>query len=227
MAAAVTKSADEGAEISRTWRELEDLAQSAYDAGELLEARDLLMQATADPGCGVSAWTNLGLVYFDLGDLRAATVAYSRGDWDSVGLHVNRGLAFDRLGAIAPAREEYEIALQLEPGNVNALVDLGTLEMNVGSLARARTLLERAAEIDPTVNWHLVDLFLEEEDLDAAAHAALAAIEAGEVRAYIDLAQIEARRHDWARSDAAYRAAIAHGVDGAAEHLEESRRDRG
>lgn len=212
---------------SRSWGDIEDLARSAYESGELTQARDLLEEATTDPDCGVSAWTNLGLVCLDLGDYRAATVAYSKGDFESVALHVNRGLAFDRLGELAPAREEYEIALRMEPNNVNALTDLGTLELDEGNLVRARALLERAAEIDPTVNWQLIDVYIEEADLDAAARTASAAIEAGEVRAYIDLAQIEAERGDWARSDAAYEAAIAHGVDGAAEDLEESRRDRG
>lgn len=208
-----------------SWRDLEDQAQLAYEAGDLESARTLLSQASVLTGAGQSVWANLGMVSLDLDDYLAAIDAYGKADQDAVQVRVNRGLAFERIGERDRARQEYLAALELQPSELDALVNLGTLELEAGQTERARTLLTRAVEIDPRTNWQLIDLWVSTGELDQAATTALRAIEAGEPRAYLDLARIERARNQMARSEIAYRRAGEFGVDGAAEDFSEFMND--
>ncbi|WP_449407472.1 tetratricopeptide repeat protein [Microbacterium maritypicum] len=123
-------------------------------------ARLLLLQASAFAGARQSVWANLGMVSLDMDDYLAAIDAYGKADQDAVQVRVNRGLAFERIGERDRARQEYLAALELQPGELDALVNLGTLELEANQIERARTLLTRAVEIDPMTNWQLIDLWV-------------------------------------------------------------------
>ena len=208
-------------DTANTWMRLEDLAQVAYESGDLDSARSLLTQASEIAGAGPSVWANLGMVSLDLGDYLGAIQAYGKADEDAIQVRVNRGLAFERVGDRDRARREYLAALELEKENLDALVNLGTLELEAGRTDRARSLLLHAAEIDPATNWQLLDLHVKTGELGQAAIAAERAIEAGESRAYLDLARIERERNNLVQSEFAYRKAIDLGIEGAADEFSE------
>ncbi len=59
------------------------------------------------------------------------------------------GLARAALGQVLQAREAFEIARRLDPGNAMGLVNLGTLALMTGDRASARAALEDALALDP------------------------------------------------------------------------------
>lgn len=101
----------------------------------------------------------------------------------------------------------------MEPDDVAALVNLGTLECDEGNLEEARVLLGRAAELDPTANWVFADVFIEEDDLDRAAEVLCIAIDAGETKAYLDLAYVEHNRGHEPVAREAFASATAQGLE--------------
>jgi len=203
-----TDGADEG---SVEWGQLEDLARNAFDEGDLHRARDLLERAAASEEAGPSVFSNLGLVNLELGDYARAIRAYDPVISGDVDARVNRGLAYERIGDKESARVDYLAALALDPDEVAALINLGTLDLERGAVEIARDALERAAALDPTAGWQLADVFRAIGDLDSAASSLNRAIQAGEFRAYLDLASVEEERGNSEASQAAYAAAAAHG----------------
>ena len=198
----------------RPWEQLEDLAQEAYDCGNLLLAQDLLVEASLTRAPGPTVFSNLGLVSLNLDDFVQAIKAYSSLESLDVNQHVNRGLAYDRLGDVDSARADYEAALEIDPDDVDALINLGTLELESGDGDAARSALERAYELDFRAGWQLSDALRALGDLDTAVEVLNAAIKAGERRAYIDLADVQRERGNAKESAVAYEAAIAAGVVG-------------
>lgn len=59
------------------------------------------------------------------------------------------GLAHATLGQAAQAREAFELARKLDPGNAMGLVNLGTLALMTGDRASARAALQEALALDP------------------------------------------------------------------------------
>jgi len=100
---------------------------------------------------------------------------------------VARGLCFEALGDGEAARTDYEKALLLDPDDVVALVNLGTLALTEGDLDEAEQLLRRGVVLDPTVNWQLSDVFEARGDEAAARRTLQVALEAGERKANYEL----------------------------------------
>lgn len=194
------------------WVRLEERAKAAFDQGNLLHARDLLVEASGAVGADSIVFSNLGLVSLGLEDYQGAIDAYSTLAEPDLQSRVNRGLAYERVGDVESARADYRAALLLDPDDVAALVNLGTLELEFGSDDAGRAVLEHAYALDPTTGWQLSDALRAAGDLDAAADVLRAAAEAGEPRAYLDLADVEHERGDLDASEAAFEAAIAAGV---------------
>ena len=64
-------------------------------------------------------------------------------------LHNNMGRIHLRNGDLDKARKEFLQALELEPRNADALLNLATLERAAGRLGDAETLVKRALQVDP------------------------------------------------------------------------------
>lgn len=195
-------------------------AKSAYEVRDLECAEALLMEASKLRASD-EIWVNLGLVRYHLGKQEEAIQAYSRATELPVEGLVNRGLCYEYVGMPDSARADYIAALELAPHDVDALVDLGTLELKEGNVQAAQRHLKDAAKIDPTANWQLSDVYVELEDLDSAARVLQAAIDAGEGRALLDLAWVESDRENYADALLLYRRAAAEGIEGAVEELAE------
>ena len=76
----------------------------------------------------------------------------------------------------------------MNPDDVDALVDLGTLCLVLDDLPKAKALLVEAAGLDARANWQLAEYFISIDDPAAAEEKIRLAIAAGEQRAYLDLA---------------------------------------
>jgi len=68
----------------------------------------------------------------------------------------NLGSVYRIEGDYAQARESYETALQLQPGNVFALVGMGLLSQKSGDLVRAIDYYTRATSVDPSDSGYLL-----------------------------------------------------------------------
>lgn len=139
------------------WVRLEERAKAAFDQGNLLHARDLLVEASGAVGADSIVFSNLGLVSLGLEDYQGAIDAYSTLAEPDLQSRVNRGLAYERVGDVESARADYRAALLLDPDDVAALVNLGTLELEFGSDDAGRAVLEHAYALDPTTGWQLSD----------------------------------------------------------------------
>lgn len=145
----------------------------------------------------------------------AFTIAVDRG-YPS---HVNRGLAYERTGQPDRAAEDYIVALSVDPSDLDALVNLGTLELERGAAAEAEALLTRAAGIDPTAYWQLADVSMALGQRDLALTQLARAIDAGEQRAHLDRALLTAESGDYHNVVADFEAAIRAGASGARRQL--------
>lgn len=86
-----------------------------------------------------------------------------RVDPESGSRHVYVGNTYRNLGDREGARREYIQAIALEPGGIEAYLDLAGVFMDDGAVPTARLLLQRAAELDPTFpetfyTWGVVEL---------------------------------------------------------------------
>jgi len=216
-------------DVNHSVNDLFGVAELAYEGGDLAKAEELLIHA-AKSSDEDAIWANLGMVRLELENFEGAISAYAHMRELRAEDYVNRGLCHDRLGQYPSARSDYEKALELLPGDTDALVNLGTLELQQKNLMRALELLQTVAESDPLANWQLSDVFVETGDLDRAAEVLWIAINAGERRALLDLATVEARRGNEKSAEAVYQRARREGVPGAQEawegHADELRIER-
>ena len=172
--------------------ELASSADEMQTAGENLQARELLELAVKVHPQHGGLWHNLGIMCAHTGDNAEALIAYSQAIDLGYESEVNRGLVYEQVGDFESAEKDYRTALSRNSDDVEALINLGTLSLGSGSLAEATTLLTHAASLDPATNWQLADALVADGDVHGAITALRRAIEAGELRAYLELADLEA-----------------------------------
>ena len=126
--------------------------------------------------------------------------------------HFNLGVAYSRMGRIAPARQEYRRAVEVDPAYGPAYQGLGTLALASGDLDRAEPLFRAALARDSTLatahnNLGLIyhgtgRLATAVERFEAATRHAPedARLWANAARAYRDLGQIVAARRAASRA---------------------------
>lgn len=170
--------------------DLVEQAQSSYETGDYSSAQELMETAAKMEGADDEFFHNLGLIYMAREDYLAAISAFDRSVPSIPDGLVNRGYCWELVGDIERARSDYLSALQVDSRDVDALVNLGTLELAEGRIEKAKILLSQAVEIDPRCNWQLADVFLEMSDLQAAKHALEVAEASGEERAADQLAEV-------------------------------------
>jgi tetratricopeptide (TPR) repeat protein len=160
-------------------------------SGDLTSATRLLEAAVNSKVSHPGLWHNLGAVRSVLGDYLGAVDAYTNAIGEGYPSFVSRGLSYEQLQNWDAARHDYLAALEFNSEDVDALVDLGTLELSLGRTAEGAVRLFAAATIDPRANWQLADAYMARGDAAKAKGALLEAIDAGELRAYLDLAKLE------------------------------------
>jgi tetratricopeptide (TPR) repeat protein len=166
-------------------------AKKLYDGGELVAAEELLEAAVKRSDSTPGTYANLGHVKFALGDYQGAIPAYDRAIDTFPDVGVGRGLANERLGNLEAAQIDYRKALEHDPDDVDALVNLGTLLLAADEADAAYPLLARAAELDPSAVWTFGDALLAVGRQDEARRAYERALQEGELRAHLDLARLD------------------------------------
>ncbi|MDO8689616.1 MAG: tetratricopeptide repeat protein [Dehalococcoidia bacterium] len=118
--------------------QLVTLARNAYSTEDWLGARDYASQALALNPNHVSAHIILGLSYlnvnaFDLAETEFRQVlAVAKQDRNSLAwAHNNLGVVYQRRGQLEIARQEYETALEVDPSNVQARLNLSLIQTAV------------------------------------------------------------------------------------------------
>jgi tetratricopeptide (TPR) repeat protein len=174
-----------------TSEQVATIAESWNDSGDVAAAVRLLEAAVHSEVTHAGLWHNLGTAEAALGQHAGAIDAYTHAIRDGYPSFVSRGLSYEQLEDWGAARNDYLSALELDPKDVDALVDLGTLELSLGRAAEAAVRLSAAASLDPQANWQLADAYLARNKIAEAKDALLEAIDAGELRANLDLARLE------------------------------------
>lgn len=193
-----------------------ELAVAAVENGDVSYAIGLLEEA-----CGLwthpGLWHNLGRAREICGDINAAVEAFTKsielGYRDSL---VNRGWNFEQLGQYDSALADYDAALAIEPADVIALINSGTLLLDRGELDSAGDRLKRAVALDESAKWQLAAWLSAVGRVDDALEALDRAIELGENRARHDRAMLTQKTRSIADVSADFEAAIEAGSTPAA-----------
>lgn len=169
---------------------MEERARTEYQSGNYSAAEEFIRAAVELDSADSSTYFNLGQILYASGDYIGAIEAYgtSVGEIDDALLH--RGLCWELVGEFEKARSDYLSVLRGNSKDVDALVNIGTLELGEGNVALAKQYLLQAVALDEKCNWQLADVFLEDGDLARAAKALEAALQAGESRAWPQLQEV-------------------------------------
>jgi tetratricopeptide (TPR) repeat protein len=160
------------------------------EKGHYERAEEVLRQALVTYPDESYLWNRLAVAQSELGKIDEAieslTKAIELGHEES---RITRGVCLETVGRFAEAEDDYRSVLERSPDNVDALVNLGTMQLSAGDNQSALDALTRAATLDPLANWQLSDALEAVGDAQGAIAAARAAIDAGEPRAYLELAE--------------------------------------
>ncbi len=139
-----------------------------------------------------SAYSNLGLMYFYLGELEAAIESHTRAVELQANDHIarmNLGDALWAAGRDTDARREFEKAdelatgaLRVNPNDPLTLMDQAWIKTNLDEPATARELIDRSIEIapeDPYVHYINGLMLNRAGETEAAAEALRTAVELG------------------------------------------------
>ncbi|WP_153001476.1 tetratricopeptide repeat protein [Microbacterium testaceum] len=175
-----------------SFAELERLAELMYEEGNFQAAATYMQHAVKLPQADSSTHFNLGQALFGVEQYEAAAYAFSGAIPKIADAYVNRGLSWEMIGDTGAARRDYRSALSINIRDVDALVNIGTLDLMEERVCSAEIFLRWAALIDPRCNWQLSDVFIHYGDLDQAAKLLEIAVAAGEERAATSLTELRA-----------------------------------
>jgi tetratricopeptide (TPR) repeat protein len=155
---------------------------AALAAEDLDRAEELLARVPPDDPSRVVALQNLGVLHWKRGDLQASFDAFLGAvalEPEQPDLYVSLSWAYFRLDRFADAERVTLLALELDPGNVQARYNVGLFRVAQGALPRAVNSYQRALRVDVArqgVERALADLLqLRELQRDRpAVHYALA-----------------------------------------------------
>lgn len=124
-------------------------ASVAYKLGNIEKGIELLERMHQKGPSGM-VYQTLGYLYVEAGDFEKAvafnTEAYEYDDEDAITLD-NLGQAYYRLGNDkAKAKEYFEKALEVKPGQIDTLYFLAQYDIEAGDKAAAKAKLEKALE---------------------------------------------------------------------------------
>jgi tetratricopeptide (TPR) repeat protein len=179
------------------------------------EARTLLPRLLDRFPDDAEGWRLLGGALQRANQPEAALVSFTRAaqSMPSSALHVRRGMLLQSLGRLAEAVDAFRAAADLEPENVDAVLQLGLSLRRAGDAENASVALERAATLGPTSAevWFALGLVRQDErDFASAAEAYRRAIENRPdlAEAAVNLGICHQEAGDMAAAKAAYRVAL-------------------
>jgi tetratricopeptide (TPR) repeat protein len=175
---------------SSTREEVAAIAEQWQEAGEIAAATDLL-EVAAGSMQHAGLWHNVGIAKAEAEDHVGAITAFTNAIDAGYSSFADRGLCYEHLEDWDAARADYLTALSTDAKDVDALINLGTMELSLGHVGEGAIRLTAAASLDRSANWQLADAYFARGDRKRGKAALWAAIEAGERRAYLDLARAE------------------------------------
>ncbi len=126
-------------------------ADKAYDAGRLLEARELLQKAH-DHDSNIPELANrLGFVMSAMGNHEDALKLYSHAltlQEDDV-THLAMASELKAMGRLDEAQDHYKRAIELDPEYEVTYFNYGNLLVEMKRIAEAKMMYEKALEIEP------------------------------------------------------------------------------
>lgn len=128
-----------------------DEADRAFDAGRMLEARELLQKAYAHDDTIPELANRLGFVLSAMGNHEEALKLYlhslSLKEEDVTHLAIASQLR--TLGRLEESQEHYEKALQLDDNYEVTYFNYGNLLVEMGEIEKAKAMYQKALEIEP------------------------------------------------------------------------------
>ncbi len=135
-----------------TLQELHKLALAAHNSGDYQSAKELFEKVSALDPADALAHSNLGGVYYRLGQFAEAAACYRRAlelQPNFAEACNNLGLACKAQGQLAEAFACYQQALRLRPDYVEAYINLGLAHKAQGELTEAEASYRKALGFDP------------------------------------------------------------------------------
>jgi len=126
-------------------------ADKAYDAGHLLEARELLKQAHEHDRAIPELSNRLGFVISKMGNHEESLKLYNHSlslKEDDV-THLAIASELKALGRLDEAEVHYKKAIELDPDYEVTYFNYGNLLVDMKRIAEAKMMYERALEIEP------------------------------------------------------------------------------
>jgi len=179
---------------SETFLSLMSHVEELIDAGRMGEARRILTQFLGRKDIDTRMLPALAGLYLRIGRTEAAVRTMKRaiaGRPEDAELHNSLGLIYASLGRECDSREEFELALSLDPANADALRNLAFILHRSGEHAEAYGLLVRCYRATPlSVELRLICGTLLELDgrLDEAANCYRDAMDLGGVSEQVERA---------------------------------------
>lgn len=140
------------------------LVQALRENGQLSDAIAEAKAALKFNSNNLALYNNLGLAYYDQGDLELAKFVFRKGIDGVPGgssdawLHTNLGRIYLQEGDTASARYYLEKAVEYDDTSIPALVYLGQLYMDDRNYPDAIPLLEKAHAADPSNHGVMMNL---------------------------------------------------------------------
>ncbi|MBU1641881.1 tetratricopeptide repeat protein [bacterium] len=128
-----------------------DAADRAFDAGRMLEARELLQKAYAHDDSIPELANRLGFVLSAMGNHEEALKLYlhSLALKDEDVTHLAIASQLRTLGRLEESQEHYEKALQLDANYEVTYFNYGNLLVEMGETEKAKAMYQKALEIEP------------------------------------------------------------------------------
>ena len=129
-------------------------ADKAYDAGRLLEARELLQQAHNADSSIPELTNRLGFVVSQMGNHEEALKLYSHAlslQEDDV-THLAIASQFKALSRFNEAEEHYKAAIAIDDQYEVSYFNYANLLVEMGRISEAKTMYEKALEIEPDLD---------------------------------------------------------------------------
>ena len=130
-----------------------------YEAGDLKRARKLLKEAVETNDRNAIAWVALGVTELRLQHLYEAAAAFDRAAKllpNRYEPHYNLGLVYEAAGRYDKAIGEYEMALAMNPEQLEVLENLArAYERTNTKLDKAKGLVVRALQQESRPEWRL------------------------------------------------------------------------
>jgi tetratricopeptide (TPR) repeat protein len=130
--------------------------QYEFDTDSRLQAIQAYQRAIAINPNHVDALINVGMLFYEEGELESAAGSFLRAvavDADSAVAHFNLGSVLEELGQLETSRKHLRVAVRLDPNHADAHYNLAFVCDRMGAPSEARQHWQTYIKLDPTSPW--------------------------------------------------------------------------